>query len=74
MKDKKILWDQEIGSEIQYLQAKNNKERLEHSLATMRKQLSKKNIYAPISGVVNKEFASAGGSSWTWHTNIGIIG
>jgi len=26
----------------------------------MRKQLSKKNIYAPISGVVNKEFASAG--------------
>ena len=25
----KRLWDQEIGSEIQYLQAKNNKERLE---------------------------------------------
>jgi len=56
----KRLWDQEIGSEIQYLQAKNNKERLEKSLATMRKQLSKKNVYAPISGVVNKEFASAG--------------
>ena len=56
----KILWDQQIGSEIQYLQAKNNKERLENSLVTMRKQLSKKNIYAPISGVVNKEFASAG--------------
>ncbi len=56
----KRLWDQEIGSEIQYLQAKNNKERLEKSLETMRKQLSKKNVYAPISGVVNKEFASAG--------------
>ena len=59
-KRQKNLWDQEIGSEIQYLQAKNNKERLEHSLATMRKQLSKKNIYAPISGVINKKFASAG--------------
>jgi len=56
----KRLWDQEIGSEMQYLQAKNNKERLEKSLATMRNQLSKKNIYAPISGVVNKEFAAAG--------------
>ncbi len=56
----KKLWDQEIGSEIQYLQAKNNKERLENSLITMGKQLSKRNIYSPISGVVNKEFASAG--------------
>lgn len=56
----KRLWDQEIGSEIQYLQAKNSKERLEKSLETMRKQLSKKNIYAPISGVVNKKFASEG--------------
>ena len=56
----KKLWDQEIGSEIQYLQAKNNKERLEKSLETMRKQLSKRNIYAPITGVVNKEYASAG--------------
>ena len=30
----KRLWDQNIGSEIQYLQAKNNKERLEKSLET----------------------------------------
>lgn len=56
----KRLWDQEIGSEIQYLQAKNNKDRLEKSLETMRKQLSKRNVYAPISGVVNRKFASAG--------------
>lgn len=56
----KRLWEQEIGSEIQYLQAKNNKERLEKSLATMSSQLKKKNVYAPISGVVNKEFLSSG--------------
>ena len=48
----KRLWDQKIGSEIQYLQAKNNKERLEKSLAGLRAQLKKANIYAPISGVI----------------------
>jgi multidrug efflux pump subunit AcrA (membrane-fusion protein) len=32
----KGLWDQKIGSEIQYLQAKNNKENLEKKLATIR--------------------------------------
>jgi multidrug efflux pump subunit AcrA (membrane-fusion protein) len=31
----KNLWDQKIGSEIQYLQAKNNKESLERRLATL---------------------------------------
>lgn len=56
----KRLWDQEIGSEIQYLQAKNNKERLEKSLQTMQTNLSKRNIYAPISGVVDREFQKAG--------------
>ncbi len=46
------LWDQNIGSEIQLLQAKNNKERLEKSLETLRVQLSKARVYAPISGIV----------------------
>ncbi len=48
----KRLWDQKIGSEIQYLQAKNNKERLEKSLDGLRAQLKKANIYAPISGAI----------------------
>ena len=50
----KRLWDQNIGSEVQYLQAKNNKERLEKSIATIQSQLRKKNAYSPISGVVDK--------------------
>jgi len=54
------LWKQNIGSEIQYLQAKNSKERLEKSLETVRFQLTKANVYAPISGVVDKEFLRAG--------------
>lgn len=46
------LWDQQIGSEIQYLQAKNNKERLEKSMATLKAQLKKSQLYAPIGGVI----------------------
>ncbi len=54
------LWNQKIGSEIQYLQAKNNKERLEKSLETLHHQLSKGNVYAPISGAVDVVFLKAG--------------
>lgn len=56
----KRLWDQNIGSEIQYLQAKNNKERLEKSLETVRFQLTKGNVYAPKSGVVEMLIAKTG--------------
>jgi len=49
----KRLWDQNIGSEIQYLQAKNEKERLEKSLETLAFQQSQGKIYAPVSGVVD---------------------
>lgn len=56
----KRLWDQNIGSEIQYLQAKNGKERLEKSLESIQFQLSKKNVYSPSSGVVEREIRQAG--------------
>lgn len=56
----KRLWDQNIGSEVQFLQAKNNKERLEKSLETLAFQQTKANVYAPISGVVNMIFAEQG--------------
>ncbi len=56
----KRLWDQNIGSEIQYLESKNNKERLEKSLETLRHNLSKRNVYSPISGVVNMELLQQG--------------
>lgn len=54
------LWKQEIGSEMQYLQAKNQKERLEKSLETIRHSLTKANVYAPISGVVDRLILNAG--------------
>lgn len=56
----KRLWDQNIGSEIQYLEAKNNKERLEKSLETLQFNLGKAKVYAPISGVVENEVLQPG--------------
>lgn len=56
----KRLWEQNIGSEIQYLQAENTKKGLEKSLETLKSQLSKRNIYAPLSGTVDKEFLASG--------------
>ncbi|SEQ76999.1 efflux RND transporter periplasmic adaptor subunit [Neolewinella agarilytica] len=50
----KRLWDQNIGSEIQYLQAKNNYDRLQKQLASIDVQTAKKNVYAPISGTVDR--------------------
>lgn len=48
------LWKQKIGSEVQYLQAKNQKESLENSLATLRTQLEKTRIIAPVAGTVDE--------------------
>jgi RND family efflux transporter MFP subunit len=50
----KRLWDQKIGSEIQFLQAKNAKENLESRLSTMEEQYDKTRIKSPINGVVDK--------------------
>jgi len=49
----KALWDQNIGSEVQYIQAKNNKESLERSMATLKENWGMTKIYAPTSGTVD---------------------
>ncbi len=48
------LWAQKIGTEVQYLQAKNNKESLERSLTTVQSQLAKAVVRAPFSGFVDQ--------------------
>src|SRR6478736_2485502 len=56
----KNLWDQKIGTEVQYLQAKNNKESLERRLASLNEQNDMTKIKAPISGVVDAVDVKAG--------------
>jgi RND family efflux transporter MFP subunit len=48
------LWKQNIGSEVQYLSAKNNKEALEKTMATIEKSREYYRIVAPVSGVVDE--------------------
>ena len=48
------LWNQNIGTEVQLLTAKNNVESLEKQLATAREQLSNANVYAQISGIADQ--------------------
>ncbi len=49
----KRLWEQKIGSEIQYLQAKTNYEASENTVKQMESQLGKSTIRAPFSGIID---------------------
>jgi len=59
-KRQKNLWDKNIGTEIQYLEAKNQVESLESRLATTRSQLDKTTLRAPFNGSVDKVFIKEG--------------
>ena len=54
------LWDKNIGSEIQYLEAKTNKETLENRLKSLQAQLALAQIRAPFTGIIDKIFKKAG--------------
>ncbi|MFZ5552964.1 MAG: efflux RND transporter periplasmic adaptor subunit [Bacteroidota bacterium] len=56
----KNLHEQNIGSELQFQQAKNNKERLEETLKTLRAQQSKSVVTAPFSGYIEQIFYKEG--------------
>lgn len=49
-----ILWKQNIGSEVQYLQAKSNKESLEKRLESLKAQKAMAVITSPVNGVVDQ--------------------
>ena len=54
------LWDQKIGTEVQYLQAKTNKESLEKQLQSLQEQNEMTRIKAPISGTVDQVVVKIG--------------
>lgn len=66
---RKRLWDKNIGSEIEFLQAKNSKENLEKKLETLQEQYQLTKITSPIKGNVDDilikegEMATAGRGS-----------
>jgi membrane fusion protein, multidrug efflux system len=54
------LWQQNIGSEMQYLEAKNRKESLEQRLKTLKAQRDLSVVKAPFHGVVDEIFMKEG--------------
>lgn len=56
----KRLWDQQIGSEMQFLQAKTQKEVLEKQLSALQEQYNMTKITSPISGTVDQVMVREG--------------
>ena len=56
----KRLWDQKIGSEIQYLQAQTQMISMQKAVAQAKAQLSKFVIKAPFSGTIDQVFVEGG--------------
>ena len=56
------LWEQKIGSEMQFLQAKTQYLSLEKSIAQMKDQVAKTTIKAPFDGIVDHLLADVGSS------------
>ena len=56
----KRLWEQNIGSEIQYLQAETNYMAQKTAVKQLEAQLSKTNVVAPFSGVIDDVISEQG--------------
>jgi RND family efflux transporter MFP subunit len=56
----KRLWNEKIGSEIQYLQAKSSYEAQEKAIDQLKNQLSKTMVRAPFSGVIDDVITEQG--------------
>ena len=56
----KRLWDQQIGSEIQYLQAKSTYEAQSRAVAQLQQQIAKTVIRAPFSGTIDDVITEQG--------------
>jgi len=56
----KALWDQKMGSEVQYLSAKNNLESLKKRLITTQQQMAMYTLRSPINGQVDEVMAKQG--------------
>ncbi|MEI8226281.1 MAG: efflux RND transporter periplasmic adaptor subunit [Bacteroidota bacterium] len=55
------LWNQKIGSEVQYLQSKTTKESLEQQITSLKQQIEKFKIKSPIDGIIEECNIKVGG-------------
>lgn len=69
----KNLWDQKIGTEVQYLQAKTNKEAADKQVAYVSQQANLFRIVSPISGSVDQMDLKLGQAAQPGSTGIRIV-
>lgn len=68
------LWKQQIGTEIQYLEAKNRKESVERQLESAQVQLSKSIIRAPFPGSVEEVIIKVGETAMPGSELLRLVG
>lgn len=56
----KGVWEKNVGSEVDFLKAKNDKESMENRIAILNEELSNMRITAPFSGVIDKIYIKEG--------------
>jgi len=69
----KALWDQKIGTEVQYLQAKSQKESLDKKLASLYEQLDMTKIKSPINGTIDEVMLRIGQTTAPGAPGIRIV-
>jgi len=69
----KNLWDQKIGTEVQYLQAKTNMEASQKQVSSLRQQADLYRIVSPINGTVDQMDLKLGQAASPGATGIRIV-
>ncbi len=69
----KNLWDQKIGTEVQFINAKTMKEAAERRITTVRSQISMYKIKAPISGTIDEMDLKVGQAVMPGLSSIRVI-
>ncbi|CAN5842048.1 efflux RND transporter periplasmic adaptor subunit [soil metagenome] len=70
----KNLWDQKIGTELQYLQAKTQYEAIEKQISAMQEQIGMGSLKAPIAGTVDQINIKVGEMAAPGFSSISIVG
>ncbi|MBK9731519.1 MAG: efflux RND transporter periplasmic adaptor subunit [Chitinophagaceae bacterium] len=69
----KSLWEQNIGTEVQYLTAKNQKESLEKQMSALNEQYQLTKLVSPINGVVDNVDIKAGQVAAPGYAGIRVV-
>jgi RND family efflux transporter MFP subunit len=68
----KKLWEQKIGTEVQYITVKTQKEAAEKQINALKEQIDMSRVYSPIDGVVDEVMLKVGQPAAATFPNNGI--